>query len=104
MKTYKDLIFEPHRIAKELVDVCESLWFLRYNRNAKHAVLFFDNGYGVSVVTDAPIITGNYKYECAVIKGTPDEYTLVYPDFAPDVVRMDTEEEINAFMEQIQRM
>ena len=104
MKTYKDLIFEPHRIAKELVDVCESLWFLRYNRNAKHAVLFFDNGYGISVVTDAPIITGSYKYECAVIKGTRDKYDLVYPDFAPDVARMDTEEEINAFMEQIQRM
>lgn len=107
MKTHKDLVFEPHHLASEMQNMPEMEWFLedmRLSRDAKHAVLEFDNGYGISVVTDAPIITGSHKYECAVIKGTRDNYELVYPEFAPDVVRMDTEKEIDTFMEQIQRM
>ena len=107
MKTHKDLVFQPHRLAIEIQNMPAievHLDDMLLSRNAKHAVLEFDNGYGISVVTDAPIITGPHKYECAVIKGTRDNYELVYPEFAPDVVRMDTEKEIDTFMEQIQRM
>ena len=107
MKTHKDIVFQPHRLAIEIQNMPAiegHLDDMLLSRDAKHAVLEFDNGYGISVVTDAPIITGPHKYECAVIKGTRDNYELVYPEFAPDVVRMDTEKEIDAFMEQIQRM
>lgn len=35
---------------------------------------------------------------------TTDKYELIYPDFAEDVVRCDTEEEIDELMAKIQRM
>lgn len=107
MKTYKDLVFQPHMLAKEILEMKEKDFFTPWfavNKDAKHAVLCFDNGYGISVIKDAPLITFGAKYECAVLKGTAEKYELIYPDFAEDVVRCNTEEEINELMAQIQKM
>ena len=107
MKTYKDLVFQPHQIEKEITGIKEKDFFTDFflqNKNAKHAVLCFDNGYGISVIKDAPLITFDAKYECAVLKGTQDKYELVYPDFAEDVVRCNTEDEIDELMAKIQKM
>lgn len=107
MKTYKDLVFKPHMLAKDILKMKEKDFFTPWfavNKDAKHAVLCFDNGYGISVIKDAPLITFDAKYECAVLKGTQDKYELIYPDFAEDVVRCDTEEEIDELMAKIQKM
>lgn len=107
MKTYKDLVFKPHALAKELetlLNIDGAFIYIGDNRNAKHAVLCFENGYGISVVKDCPLITGRSKYECAVLKGTEDKYELIYPDFAEDVVRCNTEKEIDELMKQIQKI
>ena len=106
MKTYKDLVFGPHPMATEVANTPDgfSAAFYIDMIDAKQAVLCFENGYGISVITDCPFITGWAKYECAVLKGTADKYELIYPDFAEDVVRCDTEEEIDELMAKIQRM
>lgn len=107
MKTYKDLVFQQHQLAKEIQNMSEKDFFRGWfyvNKDAKHAVLCFDNGYGISVIKDAPMITGSAKYECAVLKGTEENYELIYPEFAPDVVRLNTEEEITELMKTIQEM
>ena len=106
MKTYKDLVFGPHPMATEVANAPDgfSNAFCADMLDAKQAVLCFDNGYGISVIKDCPFITGRAKYECAVLKGTAEKYELIYPDFAEDVVRCNTEEEINELMAQIQKM
>lgn len=77
--------------------------FLSKNKDAKHAVIIFDNGYGISVVKDCPLITDIYNFEIAIIKGTQDSYSLVYDTgITDDVIRCDTEEEVSNIMEQVQ--
>jgi hypothetical protein len=105
MKTYDDLVFVDHMLAieaKQHADICPMLY--SESRDAKHAVLMFDNGYGISVIKDCPFLTGTAKYECAVIHGTAEKYNLVYPKFAPDVVRLNTIDDINKLMAKIQKI
>lgn len=107
MKTYKDLVFQEHALAKEAnqhkTEMSE--WLYKESKNAKHAVLCFENGYGISVIKDCPFLTGNWKYECAVLKGTEEHYHMVYPKFTDgDVMRMNTQKEINELMKKIQEI
>lgn len=107
MKTFEDLVFQEHAIAKEAKKHNYAFpdWLYKDSKDAKHAVLLFDNGYGISVIKDCPFLTGAYNYECAVIKGTETDYHLVYPGFMDnDVMRMNTKEAVNELMEKIQEL
>ena len=98
-KTFSDLRWKPHLLAIE----SQGKDFLSKNKDAKHAVIIFDNGYGVSVVRDCPLITDVHNFEIAVIKGTQNSYSLVYDTgITDDVIRCDTEDEITDIMRQVQ--
>ena len=98
-KNYNDLEWKPHLLAIE----AQGKDFLSKNKDAKHAVVIFDNGYGISVVRDCPLITDIYNFEIAVVKGTQDSYSLVYDTgITDDVIRCNTEEEVSDIMEQVQ--
>ena len=58
MKTFKDLVFEPHSIAKN---------GLEGYKEAKHAIMDFDNDYGISVIFGSCFYSnGINTYEVAV--------------------------------------
>lgn len=98
-KTFSDLQWKPHRLAIEV----QTTGLLSENKYAEHAVIVFDNGFGVSVIRKAPLITNGSVFEVAVIRGTPSEYVLVYDTgITEDVIRCDTEEEITDIMRQVQ--
>lgn len=68
MKEFKDLLFETHPIG-----------------NGLQAIMFFENGYGVSVVRFKSLSGGYGSYtsndkewELAVLHGNDKEFTLVY--------------------------
>ena len=79
-------------------------------RKAIQAVILFDNGYGVSVVTGAEGLYGNVEeetYEVAAIKGTSLKWELVYPkgtSFEMDVLGYKTPEEITELMAELQKL
>lgn len=103
-KTYKDLKWMKHHLATdaERLDLNE-FPMLAENRLAKHARMFFDNGYGISVIKDCPLITGFSNFECAVIRGTADGYELDYKTgIADDVIRTNYVRKITAIMKRIQ--
>lgn len=62
MKTFKDLGFKPHPIG-----------------NGFQAIMFFENGYGVSVVNfRGAYVSGPDEWELAVLKGTEKSFDLCY--------------------------
>jgi hypothetical protein len=91
MKTFKDLEFKehPHRP--------------QFNTQAK---MFFDNGYGISVITGS----GAYKsetrpYEVAVIKGNEEDWSLCYDTpITDDVIGYNNEEDVTEIMKQVQKL
>lgn len=107
-KTYNDLEWGEHRLATDAKKLDPHQFpILAENKDAKHATMLFDNGYGISVVKDCPLITGKSNFECAVIGKVPPEdprqYRLVYDtDITDDVIRMDTPDEITDIMRRIQ--
>lgn len=83
MKTFKDLVFEPHSIGK-----------------GQHAVLEFDNGYGVSVLLgDLFYSNGVDTYEVAVLA---NDYICYDTPITDDVVGYITEDEVTEIMEKLQ--
>lgn len=105
-KTYNDLVWQDHNLAKEAKTHkdCFADWLYKDSKDAKHAIMHFDNDFGISVIKDCPFLTGNAVYECAVLQWHDGKYNLIYPSFAPDVVRLDTPYEINDLMRKIQEM
>ena len=100
-KTYNDLNWWAHHLAVEAKN--SGLPFLAENKDGKHSKKFFDNGYGISVIKDAPLITGCCKFECAVLRRTDGGYVIDYKTgIADDVIRTDSEDEITHIMRQIQ--
>lgn len=89
IKTYADLVFEAHK-SRPMFDM--------------QAVLFFDNGYGISVVTGASAYGG---LEAAVIHKAPTEkapnnFYLVYDtDITDDVLGYLTPDRVTEIMAQI---
>ncbi len=83
---FSDLNFEPHYIDDGIA-----------------AKLFFDNGYGVSVVR----FPGSYGYieglyEVAILKGTKDDYDLCYDTpIADDILGHRDEEDVENIMEEV---
>ena len=100
MLTFDNLVFIKHPALGN-----------RYEE-AIQAVVRFDNGYGVSVVT-GPTGCGLYgnieeeTYEIAAIKGTSFNWGLVYPkktSFKNDVLGYRTAEEITDLMAELQKL
>lgn len=87
LKTYADLTFNPHDVAG--FDT--------------HATMFFENGYGISVITGECAYGG---LECAVMVGTNDEDSALCYDsgITDDVMGWQTPESITEVMAQIQQL
>ena len=89
-KDFYDLEFEPH-------------WARFSNIAAK---LFFDNGYGVSVIQGGGAYTsGKSEYELAVLQGTEGAFELTYSTpITDDVLGHQTELEITNAMLAVQAL
>lgn len=90
MKTFDDLIFKPHVAGLGL-----------------HAIINFDNGYGVSVIkfndeySDG--FMGNDKeFEVAILKNDKIDYNNPIAD--GDVIKYQNKKEVTKIMEQIQNL
>ena len=73
---------------------------------ATRAVMFFKNGYGVSVLTGASSYsTDSVSYELAVLKGTPKQSDLCYDTpITGDVLGWQSPEQITATMRAVQSL
>jgi hypothetical protein len=94
MKTFKDLEFKQHPLG-----------------NGKQATIFFNNGYGISVVrfSGGPF-GGSYtsndsEWEIAVIKKTNTGFELTYnTPITDDVLGHQSEEDVTNVMKQVQEL
>ena len=103
MKNFNDLIWKEHPIAKEAK--LSGLSIFEENRNAEQAVMIFDNGFGISVIRNCPLINDGHKFEFAVLKGTKDKWKIVYDTpITNNVERVDASQDITSAMEKIQRL
>jgi hypothetical protein len=96
MKSFKDIEFKPHRFGEGL-----------------HGVIFFENGYGVSVVRYSNPLTNGYgsytsndkEWEVAVIYGTEKDWEISYnTHITDDVLGHLTEGEVEWVMIQVQEL
>ncbi len=91
MKTFKDLKFEPHSLAKSGLD--------KY-KDAKHATETFENGYGVSVIFGSCFYSnGQDTYEVAVLFGDSITYNT---DITDGVIGYLSEDEVTEVMSKVQ--
>jgi hypothetical protein len=90
MKTFKDLEFKKHLAFKGGV----------------HALIFFPNGYGASVVNgDGSYTSNNTQYELAVLKGNKDDWGLNYDThITDDVLGYLSSEDVTEIMKKIQSL
>ena len=97
MKSFKDIEFKPHKYGEGL-----------------HGLIFFENGYGVSVVRyKASYYVINYssytsndsEWEVAVIYGTEKDWEISYnTHITDDVLGHLTEGEVDWVMIQVQEL
>jgi len=96
MKSFKDIEFKPHPMGE-----------------GHHGLIFFPNGYGVSVVrykspiskTFSSYTSNDSEWEVAVIVGTPDDWQLCYDtEITSDVLGHLTEGEVDWVMLQVQQL
>jgi len=94
MKKFKDLSFIPHKSGDGL-----------------QAIMFFENGYGVSVVRfKTPYGYGSYtdneqEWELAVLFGNEKEWSLTYNSgVTDDVIGYLSEEEVSEIMLKVQEL
>lgn len=98
MKSFKDIEFKPHKYGEGL-----------------HGLIFFENGYGVSVVRYKGSYNPNGKYssytsndnewEVAVIYGNEKNWEISYnTDITNDVLGHLTEGEVDWVMLQVQQL
>lgn len=93
MKTFDDLEFQRHPIAIDS---------LSDYKNAKQAVLDFENGYGISVIIGSCFYSnGIDTYEVAVMKNGSICYDTPITD---DVIGRITPEQVSEVMKQIQEL
>lgn len=87
MKTFKDLVFEPHPVK------------VYYDTQAR---MDFDNGYGISVITgDCAYTSVSSPYEVAVMYNGKITYNSGITD---DVLGYQTEETVGKLMIKIQQL
>ena len=85
-KTFQDLRFKPQSFLKGV-----------------QAILFFPNGYGISVVRNAWSLTTANTWEIAIIKGDENDYDLCFDTpITDDVIGYCSEEDVSNIMKQIQ--
>ena len=85
-KTFQDLRFKPQSFLKGV-----------------QAILFFPNGYGISVVRNVLSRTTVNTWEIAILKGTESNYNLCYDTpITDDVIGYCSEEKVSNIMKQIQ--
>ena len=87
MYTIKDLNFKP-------------LW------NGVQAIMFFPNGYGVSVIKHQYSYGGDRGlWEIAVLKGTEDNWNICYDtDITDDVLGYQTDQDVTDVMCRVQEL
>lgn len=92
MKTFKDLCFTKP---------VNPMW-----EKGSQAILFFKNGYGVSVLFGTDFRSnGKNTYEVAIIKGNEKDFNLVYDTpIANDVISFITEEQVTRVMKLVQKL
>lgn len=100
IKTFEDLVFNPHSVSKEACNLPVSIrkeWM-----EAKHAVMRFDNGYGISVVKGNMFYSnGIDTYEVGILK----EGVLCYDTpITDDVIGYVNADEVSNIMKQIQEL
>ena len=100
------LVFLHMKIFQDLVFVPESS---TTGSDTQKALIRFENGYGVSVLTGAgALATIEKPYELAVIKYQNDndnDYQIIYPTlFNSDVIPCLTSEEVTQYMDIIQSL
>jgi len=65
------------------------------------AIVFFENGYGASVITTRE----HYMYELAVLKGTIDSWNLCYDtEITSDVIPYLTVEQVTELLQRIETL
>ena len=73
----------------------------------KRAILFFKNGYGISVLFH-PYVSKDYhnqQYEIAVLKGVEEAWDICYDtSVTSDVLRCDNSREVDDLMKKIQEL
>ena len=96
IKTFKDLEFEMHPI---LLNV-KPQGTKSFSSNSKHAVMEFENGYGVSVIFgDIFYSNGIDTYEVAVMK---DNHVCYYAPLIDTVFAYQNENEVTEIMRKVQ--
>ena len=71
--------------------------------NGLQAILFFPNGYGISVVRNNLSLTTANTWEIAIIKGDENDYDLCFnTPITNNVIGYCSEEEVSNIMKQIQ--
>ena len=91
MKTFEDLEFKPHE----------------FREDAKQAVMFFENGYGVSVLFGKPFYSnGIDTYELAVIHRAGEDSFVIKcdADITDDVFGYMSKEEVTEAMKEVQEL
>ena len=92
MKTFEDLVFTNRRGPFSMIDT--------------QALMFFDNGYGISVITGEGAYSDDQcPYEAAVLKGNQTEWNICYDTpITDDVLGFNDAHRITAIMKQIQEL
>ena len=98
MKTFNDLKFKPHPNSAPEVTRSADLGIV--------SRIYFDNGYGASVVKGQYTYGGSKGlYELAVVKGTEEENELCYDTpVTEDVLGYLTEADVTEALKQIQEL
>ena len=86
--TFGDLVFKPHFLNEALG-----------LKGLKQALIFFDNGWGLSVIKGDTALTNGYKYEYAVLTGTKEFYSI---EDRGGVMYTDSKEEITKILNTLQ--
>ena len=98
IKTFKDLEFEMHPI---LLDG-KSFDITSMFAGSKHAVMEFENGYGVSVIFGEQFYSnGIDTYEVGILK---DGYLCYATHLTDDVVAYISEDEVTEIMRKVQEL
>ena len=101
MKSFQDIVFKPHSMG-----------------NGLHGLLFFPNGYGISVSRfkmTSPISKKGFRYgsytsdesewEVAILYGDEHDWDITYnTPIAEDIIGNQTEGEVDWIMIQIQEL
>lgn len=92
MKTFEDLKFISRKEPFSTID--------------SQALMFFDNGYGISVITGKGAYSDeNNPYEAAVLKGNQFEWNICYDTpITDDVIGYNTAKDITSIMKRIQEL